>query len=276
MGGYANLNGILPYWIFTLNGESILWNLHWGQVVWCGRNHLWQSLDNTVGDVRKGITKARLVTGTYLLQVNKHKFSPYTVDPVCPMCRLEPEDAAHMLLRCPSLHTIRQEVYTPVLHKVESSLGAMSYHHSQRLISCSWYWTVLLFNRQFQMAQYLTSKGLPAPCATNYTWKGPKFRRKWWLPTRQTKPGARYNLQIDLLQIQTLPALRGAPYLVENTEEKKVKRDYNTEARDGTAQSNPGSVKNKFILFSSGKSWSFVFSQSAWRHAVICSHVFGG
>ncbi|MES9879579.1 MAG: reverse transcriptase family protein [Sedimenticola sp.] len=87
-------------------------------------HHLWQSLDNTVGDVRKGITKARLVTGTYLLQVNKHKFSPYTVDPVCPMCRLEPEDAAHMLLRCPSLHTIRQEVYTPVLHKVESSLGS--------------------------------------------------------------------------------------------------------------------------------------------------------
>ncbi len=64
-------------------------------------------------------------------------------------------------------------------------------------------------------------KAYPAPCATNYTWKGPKFRRKWWLPTRQTKPGARYNLQIDLHQIQTLPALRGAPYLVENTEEKK-------------------------------------------------------
>ena len=37
-----------------------------------GSTHLvWRSLDSTVSDVRKGITKARILTGTYLLQKNQ-------------------------------------------------------------------------------------------------------------------------------------------------------------------------------------------------------------
>ena len=36
---------------------------------------VWRSLYPTVADVRKGITKARILTGTYLLQTNRHKFS---------------------------------------------------------------------------------------------------------------------------------------------------------------------------------------------------------
>ena len=73
-----------------------------------GSAHIvWRSLDPTVADVRKGITKARILTGTYLLQTNRHKFSGGTVDPVCRHCRLEDEDLLHVPARCPAYFDIR-------------------------------------------------------------------------------------------------------------------------------------------------------------------------
>ena len=73
-----------------------------------GSTHLvWRSLDSTVSDVRKGITKARILTGTYLLQKNRHSFSGGAVDPVCRHCRLEDEDLLHVLARCPAFFEIR-------------------------------------------------------------------------------------------------------------------------------------------------------------------------
>ena len=40
---------------------------------------VWLALESTVADVRKGIVKCRMVTGTYMLQTSKHKFSNSTV-----------------------------------------------------------------------------------------------------------------------------------------------------------------------------------------------------
>ena len=46
-----------------------------------GTTHLvWRSLDASVPDVRKGIIKTRILTGTYLLQKHRHSFSSGTVD----------------------------------------------------------------------------------------------------------------------------------------------------------------------------------------------------
>ena len=74
-----------------------------------GSTHLvWRSLDSTVSDVRKGITKARILTGTYLLQKTRNSFSGGTVDPVCRNCRLEDEDLLHVLARCPAYFEIRK------------------------------------------------------------------------------------------------------------------------------------------------------------------------
>ena len=62
-----------------------------------GTTHLvWGSLDSTVSDMRKGVTKARILTGTYLLQKNKNSYSGVAVDPVCRHCRLEDEDLLHV------------------------------------------------------------------------------------------------------------------------------------------------------------------------------------
>ena len=63
-------------------------------------HNVWSSLETTVADVRKGIVKSRMITGTYMLQTSKHKFSKATVDASCKCCGLADEDITHMLLFC--------------------------------------------------------------------------------------------------------------------------------------------------------------------------------
>jgi hypothetical protein len=48
-----------------------------------GKTHIvWDSINNSVRDVRQAITKARMLTGTYMLQTLKSKFNQSEVDSV--------------------------------------------------------------------------------------------------------------------------------------------------------------------------------------------------
>ena len=63
-----------------------------------GKTHIvWDSINNSVRDVRQAITKARMLTGTYMLQTLKSKFNQSEVDPTCPICRLETETITHVI-----------------------------------------------------------------------------------------------------------------------------------------------------------------------------------
>ena len=84
-------------------------------------------LDFCVFDVKKGITKCRMITGTYLLQTNCHKFSKATVSAICKCCGLNEEDLAHLLLECPSLINQRKPLYTELKSKVINCIGAMKW-----------------------------------------------------------------------------------------------------------------------------------------------------
>ena len=68
---------------------------------------VWVSTENSVTDVRKAIVKARILTGTCLLQTNIHRFSQYSEDPTCKLCKQQEEDIFHMLLYCPRLTDTR-------------------------------------------------------------------------------------------------------------------------------------------------------------------------
>ena len=77
-----------------------------------GNTHcVWRTLESTVTDIRKGITKYRMLTGTYMLQSNRLKFSRTIVSPTCRICGLESEDITHMLLNCSSLIDVRKQYY---------------------------------------------------------------------------------------------------------------------------------------------------------------------
>ena len=65
-----------------------------------GSTHLvWRNMESSVTDVRKGVTKARILTGTYILQKQRHSSSRGTV--LCMRyCQLEEEDLLHMFAQC--------------------------------------------------------------------------------------------------------------------------------------------------------------------------------
>ncbi|CAC5359841.1 unnamed protein product [Mytilus coruscus] len=44
---------------------------------------VWDSVGQNMIEIRKATTKVRMLTGTYMVQADKHKFSQYTIDPTC-------------------------------------------------------------------------------------------------------------------------------------------------------------------------------------------------
>lgn len=89
-----------------------------------GQTHvIWSSLESTISDVRKGITKSRMLTGTYLLQSNKYKFNNSTESPICKCCALEIEDIVHMLLDCPALYAQRKQYFANLRSLIVNCVG---------------------------------------------------------------------------------------------------------------------------------------------------------
>ena len=89
-----------------------------------GQTHpLWSSLESTVSDVRKGITRCRMITGTYMLQSIKSKFSKSSVKSTCNCCGLNEEDLPHMLLECPALIDQRKVLYPELKSLVIDIVG---------------------------------------------------------------------------------------------------------------------------------------------------------
>ena len=115
------------YWTVFLQSEakqkSTLINLNIESLK-IGKVHkVWDLLESSVWDVRKGIIKCRLSTGTYLLQKNRHKFSQSVVSAKCRCCGMEDEDIAHMLLYCPSYSDQRRQSYSKIKSLVISEIG---------------------------------------------------------------------------------------------------------------------------------------------------------
>ena len=89
-----------------------------------GSTHqVWSTLESTVSEVRMGITKCRMLTGTYLLQSNKHKFSKSNESATCKCCGLGDEDVIHMLLECPALYVQRKQYFSNVKSMVSDCIG---------------------------------------------------------------------------------------------------------------------------------------------------------
>ena len=76
------------------------------QLVWCDAGH-------DIMSVQNGGWKARLMTGTYMLQV----------DPTCLLCCKEPENAEHFLLRCESLTQVRDQFLHKIYQSLQKSVG---------------------------------------------------------------------------------------------------------------------------------------------------------
>jgi hypothetical protein len=79
---------------------------------------LWGTVLQNTRDVRRAAVKAKVVSGTYLLQANRAWFNQHQTS-TCPLCSLEPEDYHHFILRCPALKEERDK-YMAELGQVHS------------------------------------------------------------------------------------------------------------------------------------------------------------
>ena len=70
-------------------------------------HHAWTTFDPNTKDVQRAAVKARMITGTYMLQEQKAKFYS-DQDASCPLCDQESETLEHFLLRCQQLDETRQ------------------------------------------------------------------------------------------------------------------------------------------------------------------------
>ena len=71
-------------------------------------NPCWNTVDNTVMDVKRAVIKARILTGTYYLQADRDKFRRTGTTSQCPLCSAASEDRLHFLIACVSLNQVRQ------------------------------------------------------------------------------------------------------------------------------------------------------------------------
>ena len=91
--------------------KNQLWVYVSKDILKIGQTHpVWTS-ESTVSNIRKGITKCRMLTGTYLLQSSQCKFSKSSISAMCKCCGLNDEDLPHMLLECPALLNQRKLFY---------------------------------------------------------------------------------------------------------------------------------------------------------------------
>ena len=89
-----------------------------------GHTHpVWTSLSSTVSDVKKGAIKGRLLTGTYILESHRSKFSGGKESALCKFCGTSDEDIIHFLLLCPALHKQRKETFSKLKSYVISVIG---------------------------------------------------------------------------------------------------------------------------------------------------------
>ena len=57
----------------------------------------------------KAAIKARLLTGNYTLQANRHRFNQYEMDKTCGLCSMHTEDHEHYILHCTVLEEARNK-----------------------------------------------------------------------------------------------------------------------------------------------------------------------
>jgi hypothetical protein len=80
-------------------------------------------LPSVTREVKKAQIKARLLTGTYLLQSDMQRFLKEKDEQKCELCQIEQENMEHFLLRCPALNEKRKTTLSKLKQTLIQSTG---------------------------------------------------------------------------------------------------------------------------------------------------------
>ena len=109
-------NASNDYWENTWRQEKVTQsNMKYLQVqhpVVDNPHNLWKSTRPRQHEVQRAEIKARLITGTFILQSNAMKYNKSEVSATCKLCGVDDETREHLLGRCSALSQLREENFT--------------------------------------------------------------------------------------------------------------------------------------------------------------------
>ena len=104
-----------------------------------GKTHWVLQHTDVARDVPCISTKLKLLTGSYILQVNRAAFNQNQVDPTCMMCQQAPETVDHFLVECSVLEEKRRPIMDSIFSLVNELFepALASEELVQILLDCS-------------------------------------------------------------------------------------------------------------------------------------------
>ncbi|MES9904845.1 MAG: reverse transcriptase domain-containing protein [Sedimenticola sp.] len=100
-------SSIKDKWQIDVAEKSSLKYVNSGALTVGSSHPVWRTVHDNVHDSRRAQLKCRLLTGTYNLQSNRAVFNQHNVNPICKMCRIDPETRQHFLAECHIFETER-------------------------------------------------------------------------------------------------------------------------------------------------------------------------
>jgi endonuclease/exonuclease/phosphatase family metal-dependent hydrolase len=92
------------------------------------KHQVWSTVSAEPRDATRAAVKAKLLTGTYMLQSNKAKFNQYQIDETCPLCDDGMEDRKHFIVVCRCLQLTR-DPYMSSLGEVMAKVDMASWQN---------------------------------------------------------------------------------------------------------------------------------------------------
>ena len=133
--------------------------------------------------------KLKIVTGTYILQVNRSTFNQNEIDPTCLMCKEEPETVDHFLIRCSALADVRKPIMDSILRCAECFIQAPIETQvlTQLLLDCV---GVFSDSKDIQVQSFIINieKLAKRLCLTLHT---ERYKRLNLIPKRNKKSGGK-------------------------------------------------------------------------------------
>ena len=117
---------VLNYWIYMLKAnadcKSSLRFMITDDIQSFSVHHLWPRGGCASRPRVAASYRAKILSGSYILQSNRARFNQNQINPTCPLCHSAPEDLPHFILTCPSLDNARTK-HLPSIFNAVSALG---------------------------------------------------------------------------------------------------------------------------------------------------------
>ena len=122
-----SVNKVVEYgWRNDINEKPSLKYLNL-DILKVGQPHIiYSTVRPNVHDVQRAELKAKIITGTYILLVNRAKFNQFEVNPTCGLCCQQPETREHFIAQCSSLSKIRTHFITKTANLLHISPNVLS------------------------------------------------------------------------------------------------------------------------------------------------------